>query len=135
MSFNERFEDRFRADASSILEDSLERADGLFEYHDDGTVQLSRDVRELGAEKQILVYLIARRLMFEAEIIDSPSLTNEYFYDRLGVSDSSVRNYIKNLRDEGLVRSSSGDHEIVVENLPQAFDIIDDALGISGTEN
>lgn len=129
MSFSERFENKFRADARSILEDSLERADGLFQYHDDGSIQLDESVRRVGAQTQALVYLIARRMMFEAEKAETPSLSNDYFYDRLNVSESSVRNYIKNLRDDRLVQSNSGEHEVVVENLPRAFDVIDDTLG------
>lgn len=132
MSFSERFENKFRADAKSILEDSLERADGLFQYHDDGSIQLDESVRSVGAQTQALVYLIARRMMFEADKAETPSLSNDYFYDRLNVSESSVRNYIKNLRDDRLVQSNSGEHEVVVENLPRAFDVIDDAIGRGG---
>lgn len=132
MSFEERFKEEFKSDAETILEENLDRARGLFKYHDDGSIQLSDKVHDAGGQMRALVYLIAKRMMHEANVADSPSLSNEYFYDKLEVADSSVRNYMMRLRDEGLVLTSDGEHQVVVENLPRAFDKIEDAIGTGG---
>lgn len=128
MSFEERFREEFKSDAETILEENLNRAKGLFTYHEDGSIQLAGKVREAGGSTQVLVYLIARRMMFEADEADSPTLTNEYFYSKLSAADSSVRNYIMRLRDDGLVLSEEGEHQIVVENLPGALDKVEEAI-------
>lgn len=128
MSFEERFREEFKSDAETILEENLDRARGLFKYHEDGSIQLSDKVHEASGETQVLVYLIARRMMHEANVAETPSITNEYFYNKLNVADSSVRNYIMRLRDDGLIISSDGDHQVVVENLPRAFDRIDEVI-------
>jgi hypothetical protein len=128
MSFEERFREEFKSDAETILEENLDRASGLFKYHEDGSIQLADEVHEAGGEIQVLVYLIARRMMHEANVTDSPSLTNEYFYNKLNVANSSVRNYIMRLRDDGIIISSDGEHQVVVENLPRAFDKIEGVI-------
>lgn len=128
MSFEERFREEFKSDAETILEENLDRARGLFKYHDNGSIQLSDKVHEASGEIQVLVYLIARRMMHEANVVETPSITNEYFYNKLNVADSSVRNYIMRLRDDGLIISSDGEHQVVVENLPRAFDRIEGVI-------
>lgn len=128
MSFEERFREEFKSDAETILEENLDRARGLFKYHEDGSIQLSDKVHAASGEIQVLVYLIARRMMHEANVAETPSLTNEFFYSKLNVANSSVRNYIMRLRDDGLVISSEGEHQVVVENLPRAFDRIEGVI-------
>lgn len=128
MSLGEKIKDDFKADESTILSDNLDRAKGLFKYHNDGTISLSSSVRETPTKIRIIVYLIAKRLMFEADDAETESLTNSYFYDKFDVAESSIRAYIMDLRNDGLVRSEEGEHNIVVENLPRSFDMIEAAI-------
>lgn len=128
MSLGDDIREQFKADAESILEDNLHRANGLFKYHEDGSIQLADEVRNASGKVQVLVYLIARRLMYEAADAESTSLSNEYFYDKFDVADSSVRGYLMKLRDPQLIRTEAGEHEVVVENLPQAFDLIEEEI-------
>lgn len=128
MALEDDIRDRFKADATSILEDNLDRVDGHFEYHDDGTIQLDREINEADREIQILVYLIAKRLMFEANDAEEPTLPYSYFYEKYSVDESTVRGSVKNLRDSSFITSESGEHEIIVENLPNMIDYIEEEL-------
>lgn len=128
MSLGERIQESFKAEEDTILENNLDRAQGLFQYHDDETINLAPEVREAPTKIQILVYLIAKRLIYEAEDAESKSLTYSYLYEKFDVADSSIRAYVKQLRDGSLIRSNDGEHSVVVENLPRAFDIIEAAI-------
>lgn len=128
MSLEDEIRNQFKADAESILEDNLHRAKGLFKYHEDGSIQLSDEVRDASGKIRALVYLIAKRFVYEADDAESTTLNNEYFYDKFDVADSSVRGYLMNLREAKLIRTEGGEHEVVVENLPQAFDLIEDEI-------
>lgn len=129
MSLGEDIRDRFNADSKSIIEDNLDRLDGYFKYHDDGTIQLDSRFNDTGRESQILVYLIARRLMFEADDAETQTLETPYFYGKFPVGDSAVRNSFVELRDAGFVKSDDGEHQIVVENLGKIVDAIQEDLG------
>jgi len=128
MSLEDKIKNQFLADTESILEDSLEALDGWFRFHGDGTINLSSDIRELKATSQILVYLIAKRYASEAGLLDNPGLNNEFLYSRFSQKEVTIRGYQKDLRDEGLIRSENGVHEIMVENLPRAIQRIEDEL-------
>lgn len=129
MSLGDDIREEFKADAETILEDNFRRAKGLFKYHEDGSIQLSDEVRDAPGRIGALVYLIAKRFMYEAEDSESATLSNEFFYDKFDVADSSIRGYLMQLRKAGVVRSENSEHEVIVENLPQAFDIIEEQIG------
>lgn len=131
MSLGDEIREEFKADGRTILKENIDRAKGLFQYHideanDDWSINISDAVRDTSTKVRILVYLIAKRLMFEAGDSESETLRNDYFYEKFDVAESSIRAYIMELRNDGLVRSEDGEHRIVVENLPRAFDLIED---------
>lgn len=128
MSFEERFREEFKSDAETILEDNLDRARGLFKYHDDGSIRVSDGVHSANGEIQVLVYLIAKRMMYEANEVENPRLSYDFFYDKLDMTDGSIRKSVQRLRDDSLAFSDDGDHEVVVENLPRAFDKIEETI-------
>lgn len=128
MSIENKIQDRLVADTESILEDNLESVEKFFRLHEDGSINLSGDLRELKPEKQILAYLIAKRYAFEGGIANSSYLENSFFYDRFDKSKSTIRGYLKNLRDKSLTRSTEKGQEIIVENLPQSIKILDKSI-------
>jgi hypothetical protein len=129
MSIEEEIKDRFLADTESILEDNLDELEGWFQFHQDGTINLAPEIRKLKARDQMLVYLIAKRYASEAGISDSPVIENDFFYDRLDKSESTIRNYQSDFRDLGLIRSAEqGIHEITVESLPESIEHIKSTL-------
>lgn len=129
MSREEEIKDRFLADTDSILDDCMDDLDGVFQFHGDGTIDVLGDYRKLDAREQILIYLIAQRYKYEADMDDDPSLEYDYFYDVFGDKDeSTIRHYFGDLRDEGLIRKTPEGHQIVVERLRGAISRIEDAV-------
>lgn len=128
MSLQDKIKDQFLADTESILEDSLEALDGWFQFHRDGTIDLSPAIREVGAKYQILVYLIAQQYASETDLTDKPGLENDFFYSRFSQKDATIRGYQKDLRDQGLIQTENGTHEVVVENLPETIKQIEASL-------
>jgi len=126
MGLQDEIQNRLVADAESILEESIDSVENFFQLHEDGSINLSADVRKLSSEDQILVYLIAERYAYEGGMSDSPSLGNDFFYDRLNVNKSTIRGYLKNLRDERFVKGTGNGQEIVKENIPRSIDRVKD---------
>jgi len=126
MGLQDEIQNRLVADAESILEESIDSVENFFQLHEDGSINLSADVRKLSSEDQILVYLIAERYAYEGGMSDSPSLGNGFFYDRLNVNKSTIRGYLKNLRDERFVKGTDNGQEIVTENISRSIDRIKD---------
>lgn len=133
MSFEEEIRNRFLADTASILEDSLDEVDGMFKFHEDGTINISSDYRNARPQEQILIYLIARRYQYEAGIVESPDLGYDYFYRVYSDKDkSTIRKYFQELRDRGLVQKADDGHQLVVERLDESISQIDSSA-IGGT--
>lgn len=130
MSLEDDIKDRFVSDTDSILEDCMDDLDGVFQFHGDGTIDVLGDYRQLDPKNLILVYLIAQRYKFEANMVDDPSLEYDYFYDVLSDKDqSTIRHYFGDLRDDGLIQKTPEGHQIVVERLRGAIDRIEAAVG------
>ncbi|ELZ93955.1 hypothetical protein C440_10058 [Haloferax mucosum ATCC BAA-1512] len=88
---------------------------------------MDEEYRDLNPENRILIYFIAQRYAFEGELAEDDTIDTQFFYDRINRSDRSVRDYLQNLREDGLLkRSSKGTHHLVAENLPSAFERIED---------
>lgn len=130
MNFEEEIKDRFQTDSKSILQNHMEEFEGLFEFHEDGTTDLSSECRELSPKYQVLLYLVAQRYKAEANIADTDTLDYSFFYKVFSdKNDSTVRGYLMGLRDEGLVSKGDGsEHRVVVQRIPDAIDKIRDEL-------
>lgn len=128
MGLQDEIQNRLVADAESILEESIDSVENFFQLHEDGSINLSADVRKLSSEDQILVYLIAERYAYEGGMSDSPSLGNSFFYDRLNLNKSTIRGYLKDLRDERFVKGTDNGQEIVTENISRSIDRIKDDI-------
>lgn len=47
MSLEEEIKDRFLADTESIIEENLDKLEGWFRFHKDGTINLASEIRKL----------------------------------------------------------------------------------------
>lgn len=132
MSLRDEIRNRFQSDVESILEDQLDNAQGMFEFLEDGTIELGNGYREASIEDQILLYIIARRYQHEGELIDTKSVEYPEIYTRFPKKDeSTIRGYFMNLRNDGFARKADGGHELVVERLPEALERLKSAVNES----
>lgn len=134
-SLEEEIQNRFVVDEGSVIEANLERVDGLFELYEDGTIVVDEDHRDIEPRLQILIYLIGRRFAQVGGVTDEDTLSTEYFYERIDRGDRRIREYLQELREAGLItKESQSNHRLVTENLPDALDRIESAMGEGGDE-
>lgn len=125
MTLDEEIRNRFVSDAETILEAHLDDLEGMFEFHEDGTMELLGDYRGMKPEDKILLIMIARRYQYEGGLADDPFLPYSEFYSRFPDKDeSTIRGYFMNLRGDRFVRKDESGHELVVERLPSAIERI-----------
>jgi len=126
MALEDKVQDHLVTDDESILESNLEAVEKLFQLHEDGTINIQAPYRGVSEKMQILIYLIGQRYAFEGGLVDIDQVKSEYFYNRIDKSDRSVRNYLQDLRNSGLVaKEGQGSHRLIAENLPEALDRIE----------
>lgn len=129
MTLEERIHDRMVTDDESILESNFERVEKLFRLHEDGTISLQSEYRNLNPKLQILIYIIGQRFAYEGNLVETDMLSSNFFYGRIDKSDRSVRNYLQELREAGYAkREGQGKHHLIAENLPKALDLIEEAV-------
>lgn len=130
MTLSDKIQDRMVTDDETILESQFERVEKLFRLHEDGTINLEGKYRSLEPKLQILIYFIGQRFAYEGELSETDTLTSSFFYDRIEKSDRTIRNYLQELREEGYVKKGSqSEHRLIAENLPDALDDIEQAVG------
>lgn len=133
MGLKDKIQDRMVTDHETILESNFERVERLFRLHEDGTINLEGQYRDLEAKLQILIYLIGQRFAYEGELAENDALETSFFYDRIDKSDRTIRSYLQELRDEGYVKKEGqSKHRLIAENLPDALDEIEEAVGGTG---
>lgn len=126
MSLDEEIQDRFLTDSETILKAHLDNLEGMFQFHEDGTMEILGKYRELSPEDQILIYLIARRYQFDGGLAESESITYPEIYARFPEKDkSTVRGYFMNLRKANFATKTDEGHTLTVERLPEAIERIE----------
>lgn len=130
MTLDDEIRERFMTDAETILEAHLDDLEGMFQFHEDGTMELLGEYRDLAPGDKILVYLIARRYQYEADLADSDTIEYSELYQRFpGRDDSTVRGDVMKLRQAGFAKNvERGTHALAVERLPDAIERIEDAV-------
>lgn len=132
-SLEEEIQNRFVVDEGSVIESNLNRVDGLFELYEDGTIVVDDEYRNGDAKTQILIYLIGQRFAEVGGISGEDTLSTDYFYEKIDKSDRTVRDYLQELREAGLTtKEGQSTHRLVTENLPDALDRIESAVGEGG---
>lgn len=133
MSLEDEIQDRLVADTESILQNNLNRVEKLFKLHEDGTINISKEYRDIDPENQMLVYFIAQRFAKEGNIADEDTISSEFFYERIDRKDSTIRDYLQNLRDAGIAtKEGKSNHRLIAENLPIALDRLEEAANSGG---
>lgn len=126
MSLDEEIRDRFLTDTETILQGHLDDLDGMFQFHEDGAIELLGKYRQLRTANKVLLYLIAHRYKFEAGLAESNSMSYDEIYPIFPEKDkSTVRGYFMNLRKDGFARKDNDGHELVVERLPDAIERVE----------
>lgn len=127
MTLKDYIQNELVVDEESILEANLERIKPLFDLFNDGTINIADEYRGLSPENRILIYFIGQRYAFEGELVEEDSMDTQFFYERIDRSDRSIRDYLQNLREDGLLSTpGQGTHKLVAENLPSALERIED---------
>ena len=135
MSLEDEIQDRLVADTESILQNNLDRVEKLFELHEDGTVNINGEYRDVDPENEMLIYLVAQRFAKEGNIDDEDTIATDFFYERFDRGDRTIRNDLQALREEGLVtKEGQSRHRIIVENLPNALDRIENSIEPGGDQ-
>lgn len=125
MTLDEEIRNRFVSDAETIMEAHLDELEGMFQFHEDGTMELLGEYRGMKPQDQILLYLIARRYQSEIGLSDGAAMPYDEIYQRFPDKDkSTVRGYFMKLRKEGFAKKSDDGHEMVIERLPEAIERI-----------
>jgi len=101
----EDFRDEVVVESESRLEENMERVSHLIELRQDGSVRINEG-DELGWKQHGLLFLIGRRFANELGEVGSPAVSYPELYTRLDISNSSVRNFMTGLRDQGVVEKS-----------------------------
>jgi DNA-binding transcriptional ArsR family regulator len=127
MSDKDEFRDRFGAEGGSIIEDHMDQVEGWFRY-DEQMIVLKREIRELSTKHQLYVYLLAKKMMTEAEVLDSSVTAYDELYEVMRVDDSTVRHSITDLREEGLITTTDGGHDVVPPLVPDGIGDVAAAL-------
>ncbi|MFC7044609.1 hypothetical protein ACFQH6_03530 [Halobacteriaceae archaeon GCM10025711] len=126
MSLEDEIHDKLVADASSVLENNLERVQDLLQIYEDETIEIKSPYRQASGKVQALIYLIGQRFAKEGNVADEQTLSTEYFYERIDKGKRTVRKYLQQLRDAGFAtKEGQSEHRVVVENLPNALDWIE----------
>jgi len=133
MSLEDEIQDRLVADTESILQNNLDRVEDFFQLHEDGTINISEEYRDVGPENRMLIYFIAQRFAKEGNIAEEDTVASEFFYERVDRKDRTIRDYLQNLREAGLAtKEGRSDHRLIVENLPDALDRLEEAVDSAG---
>lgn len=134
-SLKEEVQDRFVVDEGSVIEANLDRVEGLFELYEDGTIVVDEEYRDTDPKIQILIYLIGQRFAEVGGISEEDTLSTDFFYEKIDKSDRTVRDYLQDLREAGLLsKEGQSTYRLVAENLPDTLDRIEDAVGEGDAE-
>lgn len=127
MGLEERIEEEMVVDTESILEEHFDEANQMFRIFGDGTIDVEEAFEDASWREKVLIHLIGRLYSYEGGQVETPTLSYEYFYARVDVDESTVRNYMNNLSDDLIVRKNeeSGEWKIVPDNLPEALSRIE----------
>lgn len=126
MSLEDEVRDRFLSDTQTILKGHLDDLEGMFQLHEDGTIEVLDKYRGLSPPDRILIHLIARRYQVEGGMADDSAMPNDELYRVFSdKGKSTVRGYLSQLRENGFARSVEGGNEVIVERLPEAIERIE----------
>lgn len=127
MGLKDKVNEEMVVDAESFLEEYFEEASNLFRIFEDGSVDIKEEFEDAPWREKILIHLIGQRYAYEGEKSEKSTLPYSYFYARLEVDDSTVREYMNELKKDLIVKKEeeSGEWKLMPDNLPEALSRIE----------
>lgn len=127
MGLEDRIEEEMVVDTESRLEEHFEEANQLFRIFQNGSIDIEEDFEDASWRERVLIHLVGRRYAFKGNKVESPGLTYEYFYDRLDVADSTIRDHMNELASDLIVEKDkeTDEWQLLPDNLAEALDRIE----------
>jgi DNA-binding transcriptional ArsR family regulator len=125
----DKIQDTFVPDETSILESNIERAGPMFNIYEEGTINIEGKYRKIPPKHQILIYFVAQRFAYEGNLSDEETLNSDFFYERIDKSERTIRSYLQELREDGYIKKEKkGVHRVITENIPDALDLVEEEV-------
>lgn len=123
MSLEDKINEEMVVDTESVLEQYFDQANKLFRIFRDGSIDIEDEFEAASWRERVLIHLIGQRYAYEGNRAESPTLSYDYFYARLDVDDSTVREYMNNLKDDLIVKKDEETKEwkLIPDNIPEAL--------------
>jgi len=127
MSLEDKINEEMVVDTESVLEQYFDQANELFRIFGDGSIDIEDEFEAASWREHVLIYLIGQRYAYEGARAESPTLSYNYFYARLDVDDSTVREYMNELKDDLIVKKEEETNEwkLIPDNIPEALSRIE----------
>ena len=127
MGLEDKINEEMVVDAESVLEQYFDQANKLFRIFGDGGIDIEDEFEAASWRERVLIHLIGQRYAYEGGRVESPTLSYDYFYARLDVDDSTVREYMNNLKDDLIVKKDEETKEwkLIPDNIPEALSRIE----------
>lgn len=128
-----RIKEEMTVDYHNSLDKNFELAKKFIRVTEDGKVDVLFK-EKLGGKEQVLLYLIGKTYAKEAEFTTTNCVTNKEFTEELGVLDTSLRPWLKELRDKKKIKRNKKDkytcHSIPVNLIEKTLKGIDKKIKI-----
>jgi hypothetical protein len=127
MGLEDKINEEMVVDTESILDQNFEKASNIFRIFGDGSIDIEDEFEDAPWRERVLIYLIGQRYAYEGSRAESPTLAYDYFYARLDVDDSTVREYMNDLKDNLIVKKDEETNEwkLIPDNIPEALSRIE----------
>lgn len=123
MSLEDDIRETLVVDANSVLQANLERVEPLLDIFDDGTIVISPEYQHSSIPDRMLIFFIAQRYASEVDMVESDTISYQFFYERFDADNASIRKGAEVLRNAGLINQvEEGSHRVVPENIPLALE-------------
>jgi hypothetical protein len=130
----EKILEQMVADYYNSLDKNFELAKKFIRVTRDGKVDVLFK-EELGGKEQILLYLIGKIYSKEAELTSTDCVNNKELAEELGVPDTSLRPWLKDLRDKNKIVKSKEEkytcHSIPANLVEKTLKEIDQKIKIN----
>ncbi|WJI09302.1 hypothetical protein FGU46_03910 [Methanobacterium sp. CWC-01] len=110
-NFKKRIREEMLANHSNALERNFDLAKKFIKITEEGKVEVANK-EKIGGKEQVLLYLIGKLYAKEAQLTKTACVVNNELTEELGVLDTSLRPWLKGLRDKNKIKQSKLDKYI-----------------------
>ena len=107
-SFQKRIKAEMMANHSNALERNFDLAKKFIKVTEEGKVEVLNK-ENIGGKEQVQLYLIGKLYAKEAQLTETGCVANKELTEELSVLDTSLRPWLKKLRDENKIKQSKQD--------------------------